>query len=400
MGNVLRAREHFRLTRDVAQFATFEFASHPRAVSEAIKKYRDILDKQGYPYFRDNAKQRRVDVLEALKAYFGVEVGLGAITHATTVGLADILGGVRMLPQQEFLISSRAHPATLETLQHRFERDRTPFRRARFYARSDRKTGLEQEIVDSIAREIRPATRVLVVEWVSACDGLKLPIARLAALVAEQNAARTKVHDETLLLFVDGVHGFGIENTTFPALDCDFFVAGCHKSIFGPRGTAVACAKATAWPHVVPMTAMLSAAKEGPASPHTPGGVHTYEHWWALKEAFEFHLDLGKAAIERRVRTLASSVKRKLKTIRGIHLVTPVSNALSSGLVCFDVLNRLPGDVVTALEKDHDIIASVSPPDEDGTRHVRLAVSILNDEDEIRRLVAAVRGIARESLRS
>ncbi len=371
-------RSEFPLTRGFAQFATLEFASHPRTVSAAIAKYREILDTEGYPYFRDNAKQRRVDVLKALEHYFEVPVGLGAITHATTVGLANVLGGMRMLPGQEFLVSSRAHPATIETL----------------YAQSDRATGLEEEILASIASEIRPTTRVLVVDWVSSGDGLKLPVARIAALVADTNQSRTSVYDEQLILVVDGVHGFGIENTTFTALGCDFFVAGCHKSIFGPRGTAIACGKAAAWPHVVPVTAMLSGAKEGPASPHTPGGVHTYEHWWALKEAFEFHLGLGKADIEARVHKLALDLKRRLAAVKGVRVVTPLSNTLSSGLVCFDLAKQAPADLVKALEDPYRIIATVSPPEADGTRHTRLSVSILNEDSEVRRVVAAVRRLA------
>ena len=46
-----------------------------------------------------------------------------------------------------------------------------------------------------------------------------------------------------ILLCVDGVHGFGVEDVTMADLGCDFFVAGCHKWMFGPRGTGVVWGK-------------------------------------------------------------------------------------------------------------------------------------------------------------
>jgi selenocysteine lyase/cysteine desulfurase len=45
-----------------------------------------------------------------------------------------------------------------------------------------------------------------------------------------------------VLLCVDGVHGFGIEDVSFAELGCDFLMAGCHKWLFGPRGTGIIAA--------------------------------------------------------------------------------------------------------------------------------------------------------------
>ena len=44
---------------------------------------------------------------------------------------------------------------------------------------------------------------------------------------------------ERVLLCVDGVHGFGVEETSPAELGCDLFAAGCHKWLFGPRGTGL-----------------------------------------------------------------------------------------------------------------------------------------------------------------
>jgi hypothetical protein len=66
-----------------------------------------------------------------------------------------------------------------------------------------------------------------------------------------------------LLLFcVDGVHGFGIENQDISQLGCDFFVAGTHKWIFGPRGTAVVWGFDLAWARSKPVIPSFSESYE------------------------------------------------------------------------------------------------------------------------------------------
>ena len=72
--------------------------------------------------------------------------------------------------------------------------------------------------------------------WVHSGTGVKLPDPRqIADALARLNAGRAEA--DRALLCVDGVHGFGVEDVDLPDLGCDFLAAGCHKWLFGPRGT-------------------------------------------------------------------------------------------------------------------------------------------------------------------
>jgi selenocysteine lyase/cysteine desulfurase len=53
--------------------------------------------------------------------------------------------------------------------------------------------------------------------------------------------------EDRVFLCVDGVHGFGVEAATPAALGCDSLVAGCHKWLFGPRGTGLIWGRSDAW---------------------------------------------------------------------------------------------------------------------------------------------------------
>lgn len=384
----------FRLDPAVTNFASGVIASHPRRVAASVWRDRRRLDESGVAHFLQRSFPGRQSALEAVQRYFDVEAGLTALTHSTTMGLGQVLAGMRMSPGQEVVTARNQHPATTETLYLRASRDGTPYRQVPLYRSSQ--TASVAEIVQQVRAEIRPSTRVLVLDWVSSCDGVKLPISQIAGIVARENDTRAR-DDDRLLLVVDGVHGFGIEDTTFGQLGCDFFVAGCHKHVFGPRGTAVIMGTQAAWPHVVPLMAALSGANDGPASRHVPGGVKAFEHWWTLSEAFELHRDLGKAVVQTHVHQLAARLKGGLVTIAGVVLVTPMSMDLSSGLVCFDV-GRLTASAVIKALRAKNILASESAWDATAaTTHVRIAVSLLNGAPHVDTLVDEVRMLAASS---
>ena len=102
------------------------------------------------------------------------------------------------------------------------------------------------------------------------------------------------------------MHGFGIEDVDVSQLGCDFFIAGTHKWIFGPRGTGVIWGSDKGWARSEPVIpafslsfgawlGMLPMEMVPPGMHFTPGGFHSFEHRWALPKAFELHLALGKA---------------------------------------------------------------------------------------------------------
>jgi isopenicillin-N epimerase len=213
------------------------------------------------------------------------------------------------------------------------------------------------------------------------------------------NADRTD--SERALLCVDGVHGLGVEDLRLPDLGCDFFIAGTHKWLFGPRGTGLIWGDPRAWPiaHATIPTFNFEAyqiwmneipPKDIPVGAiMTPGGFHSFEHRWALDEAFRFHQAIGKARITERIHALNDQLKDGLINLRHVKVHTPLSRDLSSGIVCFEVEGWNPDQVVEQL-RQRRIIASVTPY---ATQYVRLAPSLLTSPEEVEKTVEAIRTI-------
>ncbi|MGH7215762.1 MAG: aminotransferase class V-fold PLP-dependent enzyme, partial [Nitrospiraceae bacterium] len=124
----------------------------------------------------------------------------------------------------------------------------------------------------------------------------------------------------------------------------------------------------------------LSPPKDLPKSVYiTPGGFHSFEHRWALDEAFTFHRAIGKARVTQRIYELNQQLKQGLAKMPHITLHTPVSQDLSSGIVCFSVTGMQPGQVIERL-RDKKIIGSVTPY---ATQYARLAPGLLTSTEDV-----------------
>jgi len=241
---------------------------------------------------------------------------------------------------------------------------------------------------------------VLALTWVHSSTGLKLPISEIAEAV--QHANRNRDEHERVLFCVDGVHGFGNQDVPVAKLGCDFFVSGCHKWLFGPRGTGLIWGRREAWKRVSPSIPTFDTRSIGnwirsgagsvavpPGAGMTPGGFHSFEHRWALSAAFGFHDTIGRTRVAGRTRALATQLKDGLAGLPNVTLRTPRSPDLSAGLVCFDVANFEAPAAVDELRRKR-ILASVTPY---AVQYVRFGPSIANAPDEVETAVRAIRGL-------
>jgi len=261
-------------------------------------------------------------------------------------------------------------------------KEQTHVRKIRLFDNANRVSA--DEVLGNIQRNIRPNTRVLGMTWVQSGSGVKLPIGEIGKLVDEHN--RNRDDSDRILYVVDGVHGFGVENLDFPDMHCDFFIAGTHKWMFGPRGTGLVCARDPDNKYVTPMVPTFSEDKDF-ATIMTPGGYHAFEHRWAADEAFKLHLQLGKAQVQARIHALNTELKDQLLTHPKIELVTPRSPELSAGFTFFRVKGQDSDAVAAYMMKNRVVIDAV---DRDVGPVIRTAPGLLNDSDEIQRFMTVL----------
>jgi selenocysteine lyase/cysteine desulfurase len=373
----------------------FLLASHPRPVREAIERHRRALDDNPVLYLEDHDHTK--PVLAAAAAYIGASPDEIALTDSTTMGLALLYGGLPLRAGDEVLTTTHDHYATHESLRLAALRSGAAVRKVPLY---DKPAAASVEgMAGAVEKAIRPETRVVAVTWVHSATGVKTPVRAIAAVVARANTGRDA--KDRVLLCVDGVHGFGVDDVTMADLGCDFFVAGCHKWIFGPRGTGVVWGRAELWSLLRPTiphfgNAAYGAWMRGVAPPPTtadmvtPGGFHSFEHRWALGEAFEFHRAIGKAKVAARIHALNRQCKEGLAAMKHVTLHTPMADDVSAGIVTFEVAGLAPKAVVERL-KARRVIATTTPY---ATSYARLAPSLLNGPADVETALREVRALA------
>jgi isopenicillin-N epimerase len=378
-------RSQFRLRRDRVHLGAFLLASHPAPVRRAIDRYRRALDANPVGYLHGSSVAREAAVLRAGAAYTGARAADIALTDSTTMGLALLYNGIHVRDDQELLTSTHDFFVTHDALQLKADRTGASLRKIRLY--DDSAAASADTIVRRVVGAVTPRTRVVALTWVHSSTGVKLPIRRIADALRPLNRGRGEA--DRILLCVDGVHGFGIENVRLPALGCDFFASGCHKWLFGPRGTGLVWGRPDAWRHVTHTIPSFTASGTAGAV-MTPGGYHSFEHRWALDEAFRFHRRIGRARIAARTHELNTRFKRGAAAMGHVILRTPRSPSLSAGLVCLEVRGVPPQEVVDHLLR-RGVIATVTPY---AQSYARVAPSILNTPAEIDRSLRALAALA------
>jgi selenocysteine lyase/cysteine desulfurase len=385
-------RDQFELDRTVANFAAFVFASHPAGVRAAIDRHRRGLDRDPTGYLAQHEATLDRTVAEAAARYLGGSPDQIAFTDSTTAGLGLLYTGLRLAPGDEVLTSEHDFYATHEALRLRAERDGATVRRVTLYR--DSAATSADEIVSALRAALTPKTRVVALTWVHSGTGVRLPVRALADAVAAHNTAT----GAGALLCLDAVHGFGAVAEQPGRLGVDFLVSGCHKWLFGPRGTGLVWGSPAGWERYTPVVPSFERAAIGgwitgrparvPAGPAaTPGGYHSFEHRWALAEAFAFHTGLGPDRVAARTRELAGALAAGLAGIDGVVLHTPRSPELSAGIVCCEVRGVLPGAAARRL-RAAGVVASTTPY---ARELLRFGASILTADEDVERALAAVR---------
>lgn len=393
-------RAQFPLAKDRIHMAQMFLASHPKPVSDAIDMHRKKFDEGPVEYFEANFQTIDSKIAEAAAKYMGCTAQEVGTTDSTTQGLASIYNGLtEYCADGEILTTTHDHYATEKSLEFAAARAKASIKRISLY--DDPSKASADQIIDVISKNISDKTKVIAITWVHSSTGVKLPIARISEVVAKQNESRAD--GKKIILCVDGVHAFGIENISMSELGCDFFAAGTHKWLFGPRGTGVVYGKRSSWKVMRPTTPAFTFAAYGdwlgmtPAGYeltfsdlYSPGGFHSFENRWALDAAFEWMGTLGKKRVQKRTEELSTRLKQGLQSISHVKLLTPVDPSLSAGINCFDIDGMTPDNVVRMLHEKYHIIASSAPYKR---ACVRLTPSIVNNEEEVDKCLKALEGI-------
>jgi len=209
-------------------------------------------------------------------------------------------------------------------------------------------------------------------------SGVALPAGRLCGLA----------RDRGVLTLVDGAQTCGAEALDLHDMGCDFYTGSAHKWPMGPKETGVLYVRRERQEDLWPLIVGIGWGESDAGSKYEALGQRDDARVSAVKEMVEFHEMIGKDRVEERIRALASELKRTIAArLPGTRFHTPISEALSLGVVVFAPPGVDLGTAMRVLYEEHSIGCAVMRGDFAG---IRLSPHIYNTMEEVERVVGAI----------
>ena len=241
--------------------------------------------------------------------------------------------------------------------------------------------------LDSFARVIGPATRVVCVSHVSYKTGTRIPfLPQLSALAHEHDA----------MLVVDATQSLG--RVPVSVAGADFVVASTYKWLLGVHGLGVTYLDPAArerigdgvlgWYSVADLfspdrfDSYLRKAGAG----WMLCGMPNFPSIYVLRESIELLLARGVESFDCALRPLVAELRQGIDRL-GLELLTPAAPEYASGIVSF--LHPACEALAAALERAGVIVWA-------GDGRVRASVHLYNDASDISRFLGALESINRE----
>ncbi|MCA9108645.1 MAG: aminotransferase class V-fold PLP-dependent enzyme [Planctomycetaceae bacterium] len=227
----------------------------------------------------------------------------------------------------------------------------------------------EEEIVDLLAAQITPKTKVISVAHVTTTTGLVLPIAKIAELAESNNC----------ILCVDGAQGPGAMNINVRELNCDTYATSAHKWMLAPKGTGLLYINKRAAEKVDSLR-----LQDGYRYYTATSGTLDMPAAIGLGASIDFLTEIGKPRIEEWSLYLREMMYEKFLHMPKVTIFSPEAGTMASPLVTVGCEGMTGGDIAAALGKQ-DIVVKVVPYGN------RISTHLYNDEEDVEKVVSAIK---------
>ncbi len=244
--------------------------------------------------------------------------------------------------------------------------------------------------LDRVAAACDQRTRMLSLSWVGYASGWRLDVGQAARLAHERGA----------LFCLDAIQGLGVYPLDVKATGVDFLAADGHKWLLGPEGAGICYIQPDLLEKLRPIGVGWNSVQHRsdfhrvelslrPTAARYEGGSLNMVGYHGLAASVEllqrFGLATDRSPIGERVIALADLACDRMRDIGCVPRFKRDA-AHKSGIVTFAVPGVEPEAVRQSCLDRHVIVSCRGGG-------VRVAPHAYNDEDDIQRLVAAVRGV-------
>lgn len=221
----------------------------------------------------------------------------------------------------------------------------------------------KQDVISSVLNGITPKTKMVVLSHVNTITGLVMPFTEIAS--------QTK--SKGIILVSDGAQALGMMRVDVAELGVDAYAACGHKWLLAPKETGFVYIKSSLQPKI---HGLFNFSGYGAYSESS--GTRNVTTIIGMGTAIDFQRQIGIERIQKRCVEIQNYCLAGLKKLKGVTIISPEREELSSGIVSF-TLEKANNQEVNAKLKAQDIIVKVLP----GSNSLRIACHIFISKSEI-----------------
>jgi isopenicillin-N epimerase len=346
-------RTGFLLDPDVAYFNHGGYGACPVEVFEEYQRVQLELERDPTEFFVRRFEVAMWEARSALAAFVGAEPRDLVFMPNATAALNAVIRSLRIRPEEEILTTKHEYGAILRTLG---------------CIRANVVLVEPDELIDNIS--IR--TRALLVSHITSPTALVLPVEEICGAARKAG----------VLSIVDGAHVPGHVPLDIEAIGADVYAGNCHKWLCAPKGSGFLWARGEHQEWIEPLVVSWGYQEDASfGERHGWQGTRDPAAYLATPTAIEAHARFDLEAM----RELTDEAERRLGQLG----LRPLRGDRAPCMRALTVKQHHPVALQSRLYVDHGIEVPVY--DWEGTTLLRLSIGPYNDEDDLVRLVDALR---------
>ena len=338
---------------------------------------------------------------QVLADLVGAQASQLAFVPSTTYGLNQLLQRLELPPGSEVLVSDHGYNATANLARFACEQRGWTLRQVQLPLPLQD----PQQVVQAVAAQWGPATRLLLLDHITSPSALVLPLPELIALARGRGA----------LVIVDGAHGPGSVPLELEAWQPDAYVGNLHKWLCCPRGSAFVWVREPWQQQLRPL--VISHGANAPLAPgqsrfhveHDWIGTGDLSPWLALPEALRLlsgsaepaHWRPRLEALQQRHHALAQHGQHCLLDALGIEEpIAPASMQAAMAAVPLPPVGQLDGPALQARLKARGFqvpVIPLRPHEPEVPQFLRIACFAYNDLGDVQQLAEQLLVAMREA---
>ncbi|HZY82330.1 MAG TPA: aminotransferase class V-fold PLP-dependent enzyme [Cyclobacteriaceae bacterium] len=362
-------KSQFMVPENLVMMNAANLCPSPKSVYNKMKSYQDQLSGDVSMQYRAVFADRRKKSVELLSKFINAEAAELGITRNTSESNCTIINGLDLKAGDEVILWDQNHPSNKEMWQKRAVRSGLVIK----LVTTPVNPSSPAELLSAFEKAFTSKTKMIAFSHISNTTGTGLPAKQICELAKSKGA----------MSLVDGAQTLGFHNLNVKDLGCDFYTASTHKWLMGPLENGVLYMKKEhiekMWPNIIgggwhdntntveDKICFLGQRNDPPTA--------------ALPEIIGFHETIGRENINQRVVDLNRMLKDKIKQrVPKANFITPISPAMSGGIVIISIPGTDPKIIVQKLYDNHGIAVAT-------TGGVRMSPHIYNTTEDIDRLV-------------